>query len=385
MKRFLSELEKRLPVHAFLRKHLFEYQVPQSLNIWYVFGLIAVILVVNQFLSGIYLAMFYMPSINQAFASIQTIMHDVPSGWFIRYLHTTGASLLFVVLYLHMFRGLLYGSYRKPRELVWGVGVVLFILMLLQSFLGYVLPWGQMSYWGAEVATSAIGGLPWIGPALIGWVRGSLEVGAPLLQRFYALHVIAVPLLILYIIKLHIVAIRYVGSSTPTEEKYPVKIAFFPNHVAKESFSIAVFVTIFFAIVFFAPEMGGVFIEPINAIAADPMQTPTVIHPPWYITPYFAMLRCIPNLFIGVITVILSLLLWFCLPLLDKGQQRVLSLKPKVFQFMVYLFAFNYILLGFLGWFEHSDWSLWCSRCSTLFYFLFFVGMPWYSSRGDGS
>jgi ubiquinol-cytochrome c reductase cytochrome b subunit len=380
MEKLWVALESRLPIRSFIKNHLFNYRVPASLNIWYVFGLLALIFLFNQYLSGIWLAMFYIPGTHQAFHSIQSIMHDIPAGWFIRYLHTTGASFLFVVLYLHIVRGFLYGSYHKPRELVWGVGIFLWFILLAQAFLGYVLPWGQMSYWGAEVVTSSLNGLPWMGSILLNWVRGGAEVGGALLQRFYALHVIALPLLLLYIIKLHIVAIRYVGSSSPNEgSKQEKTIPFFPHHLAKESFPVAIFITIFFAILFFKPDLWGLFIESDNAIPANPLYTPSPIHPPWYLTAYFAILRSVPNLSFGLLLTFMALIFWFFLPILDKSNQRVLRHKSKIFRIMVYLFWINYLLLSVLGWFELNDLILWISRFATIFYFLFFMLMPWYS------
>jgi ubiquinol-cytochrome c reductase cytochrome b subunit len=379
-KKCYDSLEKRLPIQSFLKTHLFHYMVPSALNVWYVFGLLALIMLFNQYVSGIWLAMFYIPSIQQAFPSIQAIMHDIPSGWFIRLLHTTGASMLFVVLYLHMFRGFLYGSYQKPRELVWILGVILLLMMYVQAFFGYVLPWGQMSYWGAEVATSAISAIPFVGEGLMYWIRGGIEVGAPILQRFYALHVIAIPLLLMYMIKLHVIAIRYVGSSTPVHEKHPTqKIPFFPHHVIKESMALMVMITVFFAIIFFIPDMGGIFIEKYNDVPANPMQTPPAIHPAWYLTPYFAMLRSVPSLLGGVLLTLLNILLWGMLPFLDKSRHRLLVEKNQVFRWMVYLFWVNFVVLGVLGWYELTLWGLWCSRVCTLYYTLFFILMPFYS------
>jgi ubiquinol-cytochrome c reductase cytochrome b subunit len=380
MKAFWHALEQRLPVQKFLKKHLLNYQVPRSLNFWYVFGLLALIFMVNQYISGMWLTMFYVPTISKAFFSVQSIMHEVPSGWFIRYLHTTGASFLFIVMYLHMVRGFLYGSYHKPRELVWVIGVLLLAILYIQSFLGYVLPWGQMSFWGAEVVTSALKSVPWIGDGLVQWIRGGSEVGGPLLQRFFALHVVIFPILILYIIKLHVVAIRYVGSSTPVKTSTtPKTMRFFPDHLAKEAFAALLVITLFFAVVFFFPTLGGIFIEHLNAIPADRLITPSPIHPPWYLTPYFAILRSVPDLFLGLLITAFAFLVWFLLPLLDRSRHRLLKDKSVAFKVMLILFGLNFITLGILGWYELSPLSLWISRCCSVFYFIFFITMPFFS------
>lgn len=382
MNKFWNALEQRLPLKAFWKKHVLNYQVSNRLNVWYVFGLLALIVLFNQYLSGIWLAMFYIPHTDFAFSSVIHLMHDVPSGWFIRYLHTTGASMLFVVLYLHLFRGFLYGSYQKPRELVWVIGVLLLYMLFIQAFLGYVLPWGQMSYWGAEVATSTLNGLPLLGPILLQWLRGGLAIGLPLLQRFYALHVIVIPLFLLYIIKFHVVAIRFVGSTNPKSDTVvDKKIPFFPHHIAKESFYIAIFVTVFFAIVFFKPDFFGLFIEPFNAIPANALQTPESIHPPWYIAPYFVILRAVPDLSMGLLMTIFALSLWLFLPWLDKSSKRHLFEKSRLFKVMLGLFCLNYFILGCLAWCELNDITLALGRIAMFFYFVFFLAMPWYSRK----
>lgn len=384
MRGWRKEFEARFPIGQFLKKHIFSYQVPANLNVWYVFGLLALVLVVNQFISGLWLVMFYIPTIHEAFSSVQSLMQDVPAGWFIRYLHTTGASFLFIVMYLHIFRGLLYGSYHKPRELVWILGVLLWILMMIEAFMGYVLPWGQMSYWGAEVVTSVFNAIPVIGESLKEWIRGGQEVGQPLLQRFFALHIIAIPFLLFLLIKFHIIAIRCVGSSNPNEdnEKTINKVPFVPNYLIRELFPLSLFVMLFFGVVFFWPDVGGLFIESDNFQAANPLQTPASIHPPWYITPYFAMLRAIPNLLWGLILVTFAVVIWVGLPLLDNSSSRTLRKKSKFFQWAVVVFCLNYIFLSILGWYELNPLTLWCTRLSIGIYFMFFVAMPWYSRIG---
>jgi ubiquinol-cytochrome c reductase cytochrome b subunit len=377
-----SKIEKRFPIQQFLQKHLWSYQVPSTLNFWYVFGLIALLLVVNQFISGLWLVMFYIPTIAEAFSSVQELMHQVSAGWFIRYLHTTGASFLFITLYLHMFRAFLYGSYQRPREVVWFLGVLLWLVMMLEAFMGYVLPWGQMSYWGAQVVTSALDGIPGIGTTLKYWLRGAQQVGQPLLQRFYAFHIILLPFVMFILVKLHIVAIRCVGSSEPIEPAKPSpKIPFIPNHLAKESLPLSIFVLLFFFVIFFWPSVGGLFIEGINQEPANILQTPSPIHPPWYLTPYFAMLRAVPNLSWGLLLTLSALCCFFLLPLLDKSKFRVLHLKNSIHRYMVYIFWLNFLVLGVLGWYEVSDWRLIIARCASFFYFAFFILMPWYSQK----
>lgn len=380
----LEKIEKRLPIRAFFRKHIHAYQVPATLNAWYVFGLLAIVFVVIQLLSGFWMVMFYVPTVREAFSSVQMLMHQVPAGWFIRYLHTTGASFLFIVLYLHIFRGFLYGSYHQPRELVWVLGVILWLVMMIEAFMGYVLPWGQMSYWGAQVVTSALDGLPFIGSSLKYWLRGGYEVGQPLLQRFYAFHIILLPFLLFLLIKFHIIAIRYVGSSEPIESSKPSKkISFYPQHLLKEAIPAAIFLTLFFMVLFFWPSFGGVVIENLNQVPANPLVTPASIHPPWYITPFFAILRAIPNLSFGVLFTLLALFLFFMMPVLDKSEHRVLFFKKPIFRYMVYIFWLNFIFLGILGWFEVNTLRLLLARVFILFYFAFFLLMPWYSRQKE--
>lgn len=376
-----SKIEKRFPFRTFLYQHLKAYQVPATLNFWYAFGMMALLMVLNQFFSGFWLVMFYVPTVGEAFSSIQILMHQVPSGWFIRYLHTTGASFLFIVLYAHVFRAFLYGSYRSPREVVWFLGMFLWLLMMIEAFMGYVLPWGQMSYWGAQVVTSALDGIPWIGGELKYWLRGAEQVGQPLLQRFFAFHIILLPFLLFIFVKLHIVAIRCVGSSEPNEVSSPrqKKIAFIPHHLAKESLPLSIFILLFFVVLFFFPSLGGLFIEGINQQVANPLQTPTPIHPPWYITPFFAILRAIPHLSLGLLVTILSFFLFFGLPWLDRSSARTLMHKNRLHRYMVYGFCLNFVGLGILGWFEVTEVTLFFTRVAVGFYFSFFLLMPYYS------
>ncbi|NBX84297.1 MAG: cytochrome bc complex cytochrome b subunit [Gammaproteobacteria bacterium] len=383
MGKWRKALEERFPIGQFLHKHLLSYQVPANLNVWYVFGLLAMVMVANQFISGLWLVMFYIPTVKEAFSSVQSLMQDVPAGWFIRYLHTTGASFLFMVMILHIVRGFLYGSYHKPREFVWFLGICLWIFMIIEAFMGYVLPWGQMSYWGAEVVTSVFNAIPVVGEGLKEWIRGGQEVGQPLLQRFFALHIIALPFLLFILIKIHVIAIRCVGSSNPEEDTGQKlrKIPFVPDYMIRELFPLSLFVMLFFFIVFFWPNVGGLFIESDNLQMANPFQTPASIHPPWYITPYFAILRAIPHLGCGLFVTMLSILIWFGLPFLDKSQMRTLKKKSALFKAAVMIFGINYVCLSILGWWEINDITLWCARLGVLIYFLFFITMPWYSRQ----
>jgi ubiquinol-cytochrome c reductase cytochrome b subunit len=378
----MSWLERRFPIKRFLNQHLFTYTVPKTLNFWYVFGMLALIFVFTQFISGFCLVMFYVPTVSEAFTSIQQIMRDIPAGWFIRYLHTTGASFLFIVLYLHIFRGFLYGSYKTPREFVWILGVLLYLIMLLEAFLGYVLPWGQMSYWGAEVLTSALEGIPYIGHDLKLWIRGSEELGQPLLQRFYAFHIIALPFILFIFIKLHVIAIRCVGSSEPIESNTPsAKVPFYPNHLIKELLPLMIVLSLFFMVLFFYPQGGGMVIEGLNYVPANPLQTPASIHPPWYIGPFFTILRSLPHLGFGLLMTFLALVLICFLPALDRGHARILSAKPFKFKLMFGLFCLNFIFMGYLSWHELTPILLYLSRFSCLVYFAFYFLLPWLSQE----
>jgi len=380
MQKWVEAIEQRLPLKAMFKRHLFSYQVPASLNFWYAFGLLAIIFVVNQLLSGVSLAMLYLPTSQAAFASIWNIMHEVPSGWFVRYLHTSGASFLFLVLYAHIFRAFLYGSYRAPRELVWILGCLLFVLMLMEAFFGYVLPWGQMSYWAAEVLCSSLKALPWIGEGLSAWLQGGQSLGTTLLQRFFVLHIVIFPLILLYLIKFHIWSIRHVGSTQPIEDKDEnLKIRFFPHHVIKELGFVIFWIGLFFVTIFFTPTVHGIFIEKLNSVVANPSYTPAAIHPPWYLAPYFSILRSLPNLSLGLVLTSFSLLLWFLLPWLDQSPHRLLTDKGRLFQGVVAVFWATYVGLGVLAFFELDVWILWLSRMASLCYFAFFIGMPWYS------
>src|SRR5580765_5898052 len=308
----LTWIDQRFPLMETLRSHLTEYYAPKNFNFWYYFGSLALFVLVIQIVTGIFLTMNYKPDASQAFASVEYIMREVPAGWWIRYMHSTGASFFFIVVYLHMFRGLLYGSYRKPRELLWLFGVLIYLCLMAEAFFGYLLPWGQMSYWGAQVIVNLFGAIPWIGPDLAIWIRGDYVVSDATLNRFFAFHVIAVPLVLLALVGAHLLALHEVGSNNPDgveiknakdlKTGIPLdSVPFHPYYTVKDTFGVTVFLVIFAIVVFFAPEMGGYFLEANNFIAADPLKTPLHIAPVWYFTPYYSILRATTENFMWVI------------------------------------------------------------------------------------
>ncbi len=389
MKKLLNWLDARLPITPFFKKNFSEYYVPKNLNVWYVFGFLALFVLGNQLLSGLWLAMFYTPTVQQAFFSVQTIMRDVNYGWFIRYLHTTGASFFFIILYLHIFRGLLYGSYKNPRELLWIIGVFLYVLLMVEAFCGYLLPWGQLSYWGAKVVTSLFSSLPLIGEHLTLWIRGDVGLGNTLLQRFYVLHSIAIPLLFGFFVYLHLVALRTVGSNNPegieishrldTHGKPVDRVAFHPYYTLKDCFSLVVFLLLFFSVVFFIPTLGGIFLEPVNLQAANPLVTPENISPNWYLAPYYAMVRAVPDKLMGVLLPFSALLLLFLLPWLDNSPVRSMRYKGTLSRAFLALFCIAFVSLCYLGKQELTPIVLHGSRVFIVLYFAYFLLMPVYT------
>src|SRR5688500_7387581 len=315
-----------MPVY---RKHMTEYYAPKNFNFWYYMGSLALLVLVNQIVTGIFLTMHFKPSAAEAFASVEYIMRDVEWGWLIRYLHSTGASLFFVVIYLHMFRALLYGSYKRPRELVWILGVLVYLVLMAEAFVGYVLPWGQMSFWGAKVIVSLFGAIPFVGESLAEWIMGGYLPNDATLNRFFALHVVALPLALLLLATLHILALHEVGSNNPdgieiaeatdAQGKPLDGIPFHPYYTVEDLLGTSVFVMLAAFVVFFAPSLGGVFLEPDNFVAADPLVTPAHIKPAWYFAPYYAMLRLVPDKFAGVLVMFGAIVILFLLPWLDKG------------------------------------------------------------------
>lgn len=389
MKRFLHWVNHRLPLRDIWRNHFSEYYLPKNLNFFYVFGVLALVMLVNQFLSGLWLTMFYTPNVEQAFSSIEYIMRDVHYGWLFRYMHSTGASAFFIVIYLHIYRGLLYGSYQQPRELVWVLGMLLYVILLVEAFFGYLLPWGQMSYWGAEVITSLFGVMPWIGKALVVWIRGDYSVANATLQRFFALHVIGVTVVLGLFAWLHLVALRQVGSNNPEgieiknqsdSKGRPLdKLPFYPYYIVKDFFAVVFFLTLFFLVVFFFPEMGGYFLERANFTPANPLMTPELIVPAWYMAPFYAILRAIPDRALGIGAAMAAIVLLFILPWLDKSPVRSMRYKGACSRFMLVLFVMSFLFLGYLGTEPISDIRLFMARISIVFYFAYFLFMPFYT------
>lgn len=394
--RVLDWFDERFPVKALYAKHFTEYYVPKNLNFMYVFGVLALFLLTNQLLSGIWLAMNYVPAPDKAFASVQYIMRDVRFGWLIRYLHTTGASALFIVLYVHVLRSLLYGSYQRPRELVWLFGMTLYFIIMIEAFLGYLLPWGQMSYWGAQVITSIFGSIPIIGSGLQEWVRGDYFVSGVTLNRFYALHVIAFPLLLLLLVFLHLSTLRHVGSNNPKgidikkyrdERGVPLDgVPFHPYFVSKDVVAIAVFLFFFCVVVFFFPTMGGYFLEKTNLDPANRLQTPEHISALWYFSPFYAILRAVTfsvfgldTKFVGVLVMFLAVFMPFTLPWLDRSSVKSIRYKGRLSKLFLVLFCFGFVLLGVVGTLPVSFLTTVVAQICTVLYFAYFLLMPWYT------
>jgi ubiquinol-cytochrome c reductase cytochrome b subunit len=379
-----------MPVY---RKHMTEYYAPKNFNLWYYFGALSLLVLVNQIVTGIFLTMHFKPSAAEAFASVEYIMRDVSGGWLIRYMHSTGASLFFVVVYLHMFRALIYGSHQKPRELVWILGMLIFLTLMAEAFMGYVLPWGQMSYWGAQVIINLFGAIPFVGGELTEWIRGDYLVSDATLNRFFALHVVALPLVILLLVVLHLGALHEVGSNNPDgvdikKNKDPATgiprdgIPFHPYYTVKDTFGAAFFLTLAAFILFFVPTFGGLFLEHDNFVQANPMVTPLHIKPVWYFTPYYAMLRAVPDKLFGVMTMGGAVMILFLLPWLDKSPVRSIRYRSLLNKVMIALFVVAFIVLGWLGMQSGSTAQTWLARGLTLFYFGFFVFMPFWSRLG---
>ncbi|MCX7116121.1 MAG: cytochrome b N-terminal domain-containing protein [Gammaproteobacteria bacterium] len=389
MNAFLSWIDARLPIKRVWRSYASHYPVPKNLNFYYVFGALALLMLVNQLLTGLWLTMFYTPTAQQAFQSIEYIMRDVRFGWLLRYLHSTGASLFFIVVYLHLFRSLLYGSYQKPRELVWLLGMGLLVLLMMEAFFGYLLPWGQMSYWGAQVITSLFSAIPYVGNDLVTWIRGDYTVANATLQRFFALHVVAIPLLLIGLVYLHIVSLHHVGSNNPQgidikkhcdETGWPLDaVPFHPYYTLKDTMVAVGFLICFFAIVFFFPDMWGYFLEPDNFIPANPMVTPDHIAPAWYMTPFYSILRAIPNKLLGVFAMGLSIILLVVLPWLDGSPVKAMRYKGWLSRLALILFVLSVLILGYLGTQPVTPMNQWMSRLAMVGYFIYFLAMPFYS------
>ena len=438
----LNWLDNRFPASKLYKEHLGEYYAPKNFNFWYIFGSLALLILVIQITTGIFLTMHYKPDAALAFGSVEYIMRDVPWGWLIRYMHSTGASAFFVVVYLHMFRGLIYGSYRKPRELIWVFGCAIFLCLMAEAFMGYLLPWGQMSYWGAQVIVNLFAAIPFIGPDLALLIRGDFVVGDATLNRFFAFHVIAVPLVLLGLVAAHIIALHEVGSNNPDgveikgpnapkdAQGHPVDgIPFHPFYTVHDIFAVSMFLMVFTAIIFLAPEFGGYFLEYNNFIPADPLKTPLHIAPVWYFTPYYSMLRAITGemmyalmacivagavfgvvkakiamlfkavIAVAAVAVIASMVMidakfWgvvimggavvilFFLPWLDNSEVRSIRYRPSWNKYLYGVFVVNFLVLGYLGVQPPSPIGERVSQIGTLFYFGFFLLMPWWSRIG---
>jgi len=385
----LGWFDQRVPVTDFWNKHVGQYYAPKNFNLWYYMGSLALLMLVNQIVTGIWLTMHYKPSAVDAFSSVEYIMRDVPWGWLIRYMHSTGASFFFIVVYLHMFRGIIYGSYQKPRELVWVLGMLIFLMMMAEGFLGYVLPWGQMSFWGAKVIVSLFGAVPFVGPDLVQFIQGDFLPSDATINRFFALHVIAVPLALLLLVVLHLAALHEVGSNNPDGVDIKKKkdasgkpldgIPFHPYYTVKDLFGAGVFLLLFAFVIFFQPTFGNLFLEADNFVRADPMVTPAHIAPVWYYTPYYAMLRAIPDKLFGVIVMGAAVMIPFLLPWLDKSPVRSIRYRGPLTKIAITLLVVSFVVLGYLGMQSGSDAQKLIAQLCTAIYFGFFIFMPVYT------
>ena len=437
----MTWVDNRFPASKLYKEHLSEYYAPKNFNFWYFFGALAMLVLVIQIVTGIFLVMHYKPDAALAFASVEYIMRDVPWGWLVRYMHSTGASAFFVIIYLHMWRGMIHGSYRKPRELIWVFGCAIFLTLMAEAFMGYLLPWGQMSYWGAQVIINLFAAIPFIGPDLALLIRGDYVVGDATLNRFFSFHVIAVPLVLLGLVMAHIIALHEVGSNNPDGVEIKAKkdpktgipldgIPFHPYYTVHDILGVSVFLMLFTAVVFFLPEGGGYFLEYNNFIPADPLKTPAHIAPVWYFTPYYSMLRAVTDPMVTVMAMLVALaavlavlkgglagkwkvvvlilailgvvalkafdakfwgvvlmgaavMVLFPLPWLDRSPVKSIRYKPNWMKWMYGLFVVNFFVLGYLGIKPPSDIGTLVAQVGTFFYFGFFLLMPWWSRIGE--
>lgn len=436
---FMEWVDRRFPATKVWNEHLAEYHAPKNFNFWYYFGSLAILMLVIQIVTGIFLTMHYKPDAELAFASVEYIMRDVPWGWLVRYMHSTGASAFFVIVYLHMFRGLIYGSHREPRELVWLIGCVIFVALMAEAFMGYLLPWGNMSYWGAQVIISLFDVIPFVGPALTEWIRGDFVISDATLNRFFAFHVIALPLILCLLVFLHLVALHHVGSNNPdgididkNKDKNGVPrdaIPFHPYYTVKDIVGVIVFLIIYLGVIFFFPDLGGIFLEKDNFAPANPLQTPPDIVPLWYFTPFYSILRASTDTllhflagvtaltavaviaftklkalikvgtlvgaaglivllltmgakFWGVMLMGLSLVVLFLLPWLDRSPVRSIRYRSAPFKIMLVLFVIAFFILGWLGMRAPTPLFTIMAQVCTVIYFAFFFLMPWFTSIG---
>lgn len=387
----LKWVDDRYPLIDTWNKHIAQYYAPKNFNFWYFFGAFALLTLVIMIVSGIWLTMSYKPDAALAFNSVEYIMRDVEWGWLIRYIHTTGASAFFIVVYLHMTRALLYGSYKQPRELVWLIGVMIFVVLMAEAFFGYMLPWGQMSYWGAQVIIGLFSTIPFIGPDLAVWIRGDYIISDVTLNRFFALHVIALPLVLVLLVFMHIVALHKVGSNNPDgvdikkhkdENGIPLDgIAFHPYYTVKDSFGASLFLIAFAVIVFYFPEGNGYFIEAPNFEPADPLKTPDNIVPVWYFTPFYAILRAIPEPFLGVLAMGLSIAVLFAMPWLDRCKVRSIRYRGNSYKILLTMLFISFIVLGVLGGLPSTPLYTKLAQVFTTLYFAFFILLPFTSAH----
>jgi ubiquinol-cytochrome c reductase cytochrome b subunit len=395
-------VDDRLPIMRAWDTHMGKYYAPKNFNFWYYFGVLSLLVLVNQLLTGIWLTMMYVPDAKLAFASVEYIMRDVDYGWIIRYMHSTGASAFFAVVYLHMFRGILYGSYQKPRELVWIFGMLIYVALMAEGFLGYVLPWGQMSFWGAQVIVSLFGAIPVVGEDLVQWIRGDYLISTITLNRFFALHVVAVPIVLLGLVVLHLLALHEVGSNNPDGVEIKKNkdangipkdgIPFHPFYTVHDLVGISVFLFVFCFIIFFAPEMGGYFLEYANFEEANSLKTPDHIAPVWYYTPFYAMLRAVTYPFLGIdakfwgfVVMAGAVAILFVIPWLDRSPVKSWRYKGRLTKFSIFAFALAFVVLGYLGSIPASGTLFGIPRTNlaqvlTFVYYAFFVLMPVYTS-----
>jgi len=392
----LGWVDERFPIVSTWDKHMGKYYAPKNFNIWYIFGVLSMLVLVNQLLTGVWLTMSFDTSAEGAFASVEYIMRDVEYGWLIRYMHSTGASAFFIVVYLHMFRAMLYGSYRKPRELVWLIGMAIYLVLMAEGFMGYVLPWGQMSYWGAQVIVSLFGAIPVVGDELVTWIRGDFLISGITMNRFFSLHVIALPLVLVMLVFLHIVALHEVGSNNPdgieikkNKDKNGIPrdgIPFHPYYTVHDIFGVAVFLFVFCTVIFFFPEMGGYFLEHANFEEANNLKTPEHIAPVWYFTPFYAMLRAVTQPFLGLDAKFWGLVVMggaiailFVLPWLDRSKVKSIRYKGWISKVALAIFIVSFVILGYLGAIASTPGRTVAAQIFTLLYFAYFLLMPFYT------
>ena len=383
-------IDARFPLTKLFREHLAEYYAPKNFNFWYFFGSLALLVLVLQIVTGIFLTMHYKPDAAKAFASVEYIMRDVDWGWLIRYMHSTGASAFFIVIYLHMFRALLYGSYKKPRELLWIIGMFLYLALMAEAFMGYLLPWGQMSYWGAQVIVNLFGAIPYVGPDIALWIRGDYVISDATLNRFFAFHVIAVPLVLVALVFIHIMALHEVGSNNPDgveikdhkDEKGVPKdgIPFHPYYTVKDIVGTVVFLLLFAGVIFYFPEMGGYFLEAANFVPANPLLTPEHIAPLWYFTPFYTILRAVPDPWYGVLAMGAAIVVLFFLPWIDKNRIKSVRYRSFLHKLNLMVFVVVFVVLGYLGTMPVKPLLTELAVRFSELYFMFFVVL-WFMSR----